>query len=226
MFKFVLTCFLWRYSWRYIRHQINGKIWLSTFPCVSRTGTVHKIFIFFWGGAVSSLSSFLSPLFHASMGWTVHVVVVILHVGLPWLHVPSSSILSAISTWSSAYSNSQGSPVLNSLESASSTMIKSNGLSTDPWWTPILTGKGSPMVPLILTVLFAFSYITFSMPMLLPVVELYRMPSRSTKVKYKSFFSARNLSCITSVHENTIHLTHCTHARRPMHTFPSVVTHK
>ena len=35
-----------------------------------------------------------------------------------------------------------------------------------------------------------------SMPMLLPVVELYRMPfSRSTKVKYKSFFFARNLSC-------------------------------
>ena len=41
--------------------------------------------------------------------------------------ISSSSILSAISTRSSAYSNSQGSPVLNSLESASSTMIKSNG---------------------------------------------------------------------------------------------------
>ena len=38
--------------------------------------------------------------------------------------ISSSSILSAISTRSSAYSNSQGSPVLNSLESASSTMIK------------------------------------------------------------------------------------------------------
>ena len=47
----------------------------------------------------------------------------------------SSSILSAISTRSSAYSSSQGSPVLNTLESASKTMLNSRGLKTEPWCT-------------------------------------------------------------------------------------------
>ena len=55
-----------------------------------------------------------------------------------------SSSESANSTKSSAYNNSQGNPLSsNLLDSASITMIKSSGLSTDPWWTPTSTGKGS-----------------------------------------------------------------------------------
>ena len=45
----------------------------------------------------------------------------------------SSSSVSAMMTKSSAYNNSQGVPVRNSRDRASSTMTKRSGLSTDPW---------------------------------------------------------------------------------------------
>src|SRR5664279_1489484 len=44
----------------------------------------------------------------------------------------NSSMLSANRTRSSAYCNSIGKPSLNSLDRASSTMMNSNGLSTEP----------------------------------------------------------------------------------------------
>ena len=43
---------------------------------------------------------------------------------------------SAMMTRSSAYRSSQGTPAPNSRDRASSTMMKSKGLSTDPWWNP------------------------------------------------------------------------------------------
>ena len=48
----------------------------------------------------------------------------------------SSSMDSALIIRSSAYSSSHGQPVRNSLDRASSTMMKSSGLRTEPWWTP------------------------------------------------------------------------------------------
>ena len=42
----------------------------------------------------------------------------------------------AMITRSSAKNSSQGIPTLKSLDKASSTMIKSRGLRTEPWWTP------------------------------------------------------------------------------------------
>ena len=52
-----------------------------------------------------------------------------------------SSRESAMMTRSSAYRSSQGTPALNSRDKASSTMMKSKGLSTDPWWTPTFTSN-------------------------------------------------------------------------------------
>ena len=46
---------------------------------------------------------------------------------------------SAMMTRSSAYRSSQGTPTLNSCDKASSTMMKSKGLSMDPWWTRTFT---------------------------------------------------------------------------------------
>src|SRR5664279_5778168 len=55
---------------------------------------------------------------------------------IPALHLLNlsinSSMLSANRTRLSAYSNSIGKPSLNSLDIASSTMMNSNGLSTEP----------------------------------------------------------------------------------------------
>ena len=47
-----------------------------------------------------------------------------------------SSSDSAVITRSSAERSSQGTPEQNSRDKASSTMMNSSGLSTDPWWTP------------------------------------------------------------------------------------------
>ena len=52
-----------------------------------------------------------------------------------------SSRESAMMTRSSAYRSSQGTPARNSRDKASSTMLKSKGLSTDPWWTPTYTSN-------------------------------------------------------------------------------------
>ena len=49
---------------------------------------------------------------------------------------------SAMMTRSSAYRSSQGTPAQNSHDKFSSTMMKSKGLSTDPWWTPTFTSFG------------------------------------------------------------------------------------
>ena len=52
-----------------------------------------------------------------------------------------SSRESAMMTRSSAYRSSQGTPAQNSGDKASSTMMKSKGLSTDPWWTLTFTSN-------------------------------------------------------------------------------------
>ena len=52
-----------------------------------------------------------------------------------------SSRESAKMTRSSAYRSSQGTPAQNSWDKASSTMMKSKGLRTDPWWTPTFTSN-------------------------------------------------------------------------------------
>ena len=52
-----------------------------------------------------------------------------------------SSRESAMMTRSSAYRSIQGTPVRNSCDKASSTMMKSQGLSADSWWTPTFTSN-------------------------------------------------------------------------------------
>ena len=85
-----------------------------------------------------------------------------------------SSSESANSTKSSAYNNSQGNPLSsNLLDSASITMIKSSGLSTDPWWTPTSTGKSLPPTPFTFTDVFAFLYIDFTALMSHPSSYVY-----------------------------------------------------
>ena len=62
-------------------------------------------------------------------------------------------------TRSSAYRSSQGTPERNSCDKASSTMMKSSGLSTDPWWTPTFTSNSSLYPSPTRTRLRAFAYI-------------------------------------------------------------------
>ena len=50
---------------------------------------------------------------------------------------------STIITRSSAYRSSQGTQERNSRDKASSTMMRSSGLSTEPWWTPTFTSNSS-----------------------------------------------------------------------------------
>ena len=74
---------------------------------------------------------------------------------IPFFHVFSlvmhSLSVSAITARSSAYSSSQGTPVRNSCERASSTSIKSRGLRTEPWCTP--SPNSSLYCPFTLTLL-------------------------------------------------------------------------
>ena len=65
-------------------------------------------------------------------------------------------VLAAI-TRSSAYNNSQGSPVLWSWDRASRTIMK----RTEPWWTPTFTAKLSLIVLFTLTALPLLRYITY-----------------------------------------------------------------
>ena len=58
-----------------------------------------------------------------------------------------SSRESAMMTRSTAYRSSQGTPAQNSRDKASSTMMKSKGLSTDPWWTPTFDTSNSLLKP-------------------------------------------------------------------------------
>ena len=51
----------------------------------------------------------------------------------------------AMITRSSAKNSSQGTPTLKSLNKASSTMIKSRGLRTEPWCTPTSTSNSSSL---------------------------------------------------------------------------------
>ena len=64
---------------------------------------------------------------------------------MAYFHIKSllthSSRESAMMTRSSAYRSSQGTPARNSRDKGSSTMMKSKGLSTDPWWTPTFTSN-------------------------------------------------------------------------------------
>ena len=71
-----------------------------------------------------------------------------------------SSSDSAMITRSSAYRSSQGIPERNSRDKASSTMMESSGLSTDPWWTPTFTSNSSLYPSPTWTWLCAFAYIT------------------------------------------------------------------
>ena len=70
-----------------------------------------------------------------------------------------SSSDSEMITRSSAYRSSQGTPERNSRDKASSTMMKSSGLSTDPWWTPTFTSNYSLNPSPTWTLLHAFAYI-------------------------------------------------------------------
>ena len=65
----------------------------------------------------------------------------------------------AMITKSSAKNNSQGTPTLKSLDKASSTMIKSRGLRTEPWWTPTPTSNSSLYSEPTVTRLRALLYI-------------------------------------------------------------------
>ena len=65
----------------------------------------------------------------------------------------------AMITRSSAKNSSQGTPTLKSLDKASSTMIKSSGLRTEPWCTPTPTLNSSLYSEPTLTRLRAFLYI-------------------------------------------------------------------
>ena len=57
------------------------------------------------------------------------------------IHLPSCSIVGAISTKTSTYRNSEGRPLLASLETTSMTTTNSSGLRTDPWCKPTFTSK-------------------------------------------------------------------------------------
>ena len=60
----------------------------------------------------------------------------------PWLlSISRASRESAMMTRLSAYRSSPGTPEQNSSDKASSTMMKSKGLSTDPWWSPTFTSN-------------------------------------------------------------------------------------
>ena len=72
-----------------------------------------------------------------------------------------SSWESAMMTRSSAYRSSQETPARNSCDKASSTMMKSKGLSKDPWWTPTFTSN-SWLKPLTWTQLQALAYIPWT----------------------------------------------------------------
>ena len=65
----------------------------------------------------------------------------------------------AMITRSSAKNSSQGTPTLKSLDKASSTMIKSSGLRTEPWCTPTPTSNSSLYSEPTLTRLRALLYI-------------------------------------------------------------------
>ena len=85
------------------------------------------------------------PLLHGFFSWPLSF----LHLPStpsPWLlsisraswHIPLGS---QMMTRSSAYRSSQGTPARNSRDKASSTMMKSKGLSTDSWWTLTFTSN-------------------------------------------------------------------------------------
>ena len=72
--------------------------------------------------------------------------------------LPSCSIVGAIITRSSAYSNSEGRPLLASLETTSMTAVNNSGLSTDPWCKPTFTSKLSLSPASVLTTVQASVY--------------------------------------------------------------------
>ena len=109
-------------------------------------------------------------------------------------------------TRSSAYRSSQGTPARNSRDKASSTMMKSKGLSTDPWWTSTFTSN-SWLKP-TQTRLCKLAYIPWtnraihsSTPSFLRAHQItFRRTrsnafSRSTKAIKSLMFTARHISC-------------------------------
>ena len=67
-----------------------------------------------------------------------------------------------IVTRSSAYRSSQGPPEQNSGNKTSSTMIKSSGLSIEPWWTPTFISNSSLYPSSTRTQLRALAYIPWT----------------------------------------------------------------
>ena len=119
-----------------------------------------------------------------------------------------SSNVSDINTRSSALSNSQGQPTLNSLDKASITIMKTRGLSTAPWWTQNLMLNSSLNWPFTRTQDLAFSYITLtarithsSTPTLLIAHQRTFLGTRSksfsksTKAKYRGLCLPICFSC-------------------------------
>ena len=102
-------------------------------------------FFFFWNGLIDDV---------IVIGWTdsdfkISRALLLTH----------SSSDSAMITRSSAKRSSQGTPERNSRDKASSTMMKSSGLRTDPWWTPTFTSNSSLYPSLTRIRLRAFAYI-------------------------------------------------------------------
>ena len=121
--------------------------------------------------------------------------------------VMHSPVESAIITRSSAYRISQGTPVRNSRYSASSTMLKSSGLITEPRCTPTPTPNSLLYYPLTRTRLLALLYMPWmtsiahsSTPRLLITQQRTFLGtrskafSRSTKEKQRGFFAATYFS--------------------------------
>ena len=73
-----------------------------------------------------------------------------------------SSIDSPMTTRSLAYRSSHGTPQRNSRDKASSTMMKSSRLSTEPWSTPTFTSNSSLYPSPIRTRLLALKYIPWT----------------------------------------------------------------
>ena len=121
-------------------------------------------------------------------------------------------------TRSSAKNSSQGTPTLKSLDKASSTMIKSSGLRTEPWCTPTPTSNSSPYSEPTLTRLRALLYIACTRRTIHSSTPTFLIAhhktfrgtrsnafSRSTKAKnrvrflsLRSFHAANILDCSTN----------------------------
>src|SRR5665811_217631 len=115
---------------------------------------------------------------------------------------------SATNTRSSANRSSYGRPSRNLLDSASMTIMNSNGLRTEPWCTPTFTSNGLLSPCLVFTAVVESVYIDFITVMSHSSTcnslnahhrtsrgTLSNAFSRSTNAIHSSLFTPRYLSC-------------------------------